>query len=262
MLGGLAILYLYPFFWILASSFKSQGEFFSSGMSLIPNQLRFQNYADAWTKAQFGLYFGNSIFVSLLVVVAVNLVASAAGYALARTNFPGKKLIIAATLITMFIPAGYTIIPTFDLMRFFHLNRTLWAVVICLTAGYTITSLFLYMGFYTTLPRELEEAARIDGAGTLRVFWQVMLPLARPMTATVTLLTFIWSWNEFFLPLVFTFSTPKLRTLAIGMYAFIGENTRDWTAMCAATVITLLPIVLVFMFLQRYFVEGIAGAVK
>ncbi|GAB4191022.1 MAG: carbohydrate ABC transporter permease [Roseiflexaceae bacterium] len=262
VLVGLALLYLYPFFWIIAGSLKSRGEFFASGLSLLPQQPVWQNYADAWTKARFALYFTNSLTVSVSVVVLVNLFTSMAGYALARTEFPGKRLLLGAVLTTLFLPAGYTIIPTFDLVRALHLNNTLWAVVVVLTSAYMIFNTFLYMGYFNTLPRELEEAARIDGAGVLRVFWSVMLPLARPMTATVTLLTFIWSWNEFFLPLVFTLSRPNLRTLAIGMYAFVGENTRDWTAMCAATIITILPIVVVFLLLQRFFVEGIAGAVK
>ena len=102
----------------------------------------------------------------------------------------------------------------------------------------------------------------MDGAGFPRLYWSIMLPLARPMIATVTLLTFINSWNSFFIPLVFTLGRPDLRTLAVGMYAFVGENSRDWTLMCAGAAITLLPIMLVFLLLQRYFVEGVAGAVK
>lgn len=261
-LAALAFFYLYPFFWILASSLKTRGEFFAEPMSLLPSTPIWQNYVDAWNKARFGRYFFNSVLIAVLVVAFVNLFTAMGGYALARTSFPGKRLILGAILVTMFIPAGYTIIPTYDLVRTLRLNNTIWAVVAVQTAGFLIFNTFLYTGYFTTLPQELEDAARIDGANMPLMFWHIMLPLARPMTATVTLLCFIWSWNEFFLPLIFTINAPELRTLAVGMYAFTGENTRDWTAMCAGTIITLVPIVIVFLSLQRYFVNGIAGAVK
>lgn len=254
--------YMYPILWVLSGSFKAKGEFFSSKLNLIPKGIIWQNYIDAWVKAKFSVYFFNTVFIAICVVILVNLFTSMSGYAIARTNFPGKRLLLGAILITMFIPSGYTIIPVFEIVQLLHLNNTLWAVIVVSVAGGMIVNSFLYMGYFNTLPKELEEAARIDGASMPRIYWSVMLPLARPMTATVTLLTFLGSWNEFFLPLVFTLAKPNLRTLAIGMYTFVGENTRDWTAMCAATIITILPIIIVFLLLQRYFIEGVAGAVK
>jgi raffinose/stachyose/melibiose transport system permease protein len=261
-LSALGFFYMYPILWIVAGSFKSRGEFFASKLSLIPNELLWQNYIDAWTKAKFSIYFTNTVFIAVMVVIFVNLFTALSGYAIARTAFPGKRLLLGAILVTMFIPGGYTIIPVFEVIQFLRLNNTLWAVILVSVAGGMIVNTFLYMGYFNTLPKELEDAARIDGANMPRTFWSVMFPLARPMTATVTLLTFLGAWNEFFLPLVFTLAKPNLRTLAIGVYAFVGENTRDWPAMCAATIITILPIILVFLFLQRYFIEGVAGAVK
>jgi len=131
-----------------------------------------------------------------------------------------------------------------------------------LSGGAHVASILLYLGYFRQLPRELEESAVIDGAGFLSVFGRIMLPLANPVTATVTLLTFLGTWNAFFLPLVFTFSRPDLRTLSVGMLAFVGENSTDWSGMAAAATISLLPVVALFVLLQRYFVEGIAGAIK
>ena len=254
--------YMYPILWVLGGSLKSKGEFFSSKLGLFPKTPIWQNYVDAWVKAKFSVYFFNSVFITTMVVLFVVLFTSMSGYAMARTSFPGKRLLLGAILVTLFIPGGYTIIPVFEIIQFLRLNNTLWAVVLVSVAGGMIANTFLYMGYFNTLPKELEEAARIDGASPPRIYWSVMLPLAGPMTATVTLLTFLGSWNEIFLPLVITLAKPNLRTLAIGMYAFVGENTRDWTAMCAATIITILPIIVVFLLLQRYFIEGVSGAVK
>lgn len=262
VLAVIGFFYLYPILWVVSGALKGRGEFFSSKLNLIPKAPVWQNFFDAWTKARFSVYFGNTVFIAVMVVIFVNLFTSMSGYALARTAFPGKRLLLGVILVTFFIPSGYTIIPVFEIIQFLHLNNTLWAIILVSVAGGMIVNTFLYMGFFTTLPKEIEEAARIDGASPPRIYWSVMLPLARPMTATVTLLTFLGSWNEFFLPLVFTLSKPNLRTLAIGVYAFVGENTRDWPAMCAATMITIMPIILVFLFLQRYFIEGVTGAVK
>lgn len=254
--------YLYPFLWMLAGSLKSLNGFFTQGLSLVPDAWLWRNYFDAWTVARFGTYFANTVFVTISVVVLTNLFSSMAGFAIARTNLPGKRLLIGAILVTLFLPRGYTILPVFEVILKLGLNNTLWSVILVNTAGGMIFNTFLYMGYFNTLHREIEEAAIIDGASFPRLYWTIMLPLAGPMIATVTLFTFISNWNDFFTPLVFTLGRPELRTLAVGMYAFAGENSRDWTLMCAGAVITIAPIVLVFLVLQRYFIEGIAGAVK
>ena len=262
ILTVITLFYLYPFWWILGGSLKTRGEFFSRPLALIPEGWVFQNYVDAWNKAQFGGYFFNTVYVCAGVVIFVNLFAGMAGFSFGRTNFPGKKLLQTIIIVTMFLPAGYTIIPIYDLMIKLHLTNTREVLIVLGTAGNVGLYTFFYWGYFSTLPKELEEAAIVDGANFWRMFWNVMFPLARPMTATVTLMTFLNTWNDFFTPLIFTMRKPELRTLAIGMYAFMGEHSRDWTPMLAATVITLIPIILVFLFLQRYFVEAIAGAVK
>jgi ABC-type glycerol-3-phosphate transport system permease component len=262
VLLGIGFFYLFPFLWMLSGSLKSLNAFFTQGLSLIPDQWLWQNYIDAWQGARFGTYFGNTLFVTACVVVMTIMLSSMAALALMRLEMPGARLITGMILVTLFLPRGYTILPIFEIVLRLGLNNTLWSVILVNTAGGLAFNTFLFIGFFRTIHREIEEAAIIDGANFPRLYWQIMLPLAGPMVATVTLFTFIGTWNDFFTPLVFTLGKPELRTLAVGMFAFVGENSRDWPLICAGAAITIVPILIVFIFLQRYFIEGIAGAVK
>jgi ABC-type glycerol-3-phosphate transport system permease component len=181
---------------------------------------------------------------------------------LARYSFIGKKLVVGIFLATIFVPAGYTIIAVMELSRNLGLLNTHLGIILALSGGGHVAAVLLYTGYFSRIPRELEEAAVLDGASFLQVFRSVMLPLAGPVTATVSVLTFLGTWNAFFVPLVFTFSRPDLRTLAVGMLAFRGEHSTDWSGLAAAATLSLIPVVILFVFLQRYFMEGIAGAVK
>jgi raffinose/stachyose/melibiose transport system permease protein len=254
--------YLYPFLWVLASSFKSAGEFFSSGLSLWPARPRWDNYAYAWDTGHFSQYFLNTVVVAVGVTGAVILIASMAGFVLARTSVPGKKIVLAGMVALMFLPGGYTIIPTFDLVQRLGLLDSLWAILIVQTAGALIFNALLFVGYFQTIGKELEEAAVVDGASFPRIYWQIMLPLARPMVATVALFQFMANWNSFWIPLVFTLGNSSLRTLAVGMYAYVGENSTGWTYVCAGAVMSILPIMAVFFVLQRHFIEAVAGAIK
>jgi raffinose/stachyose/melibiose transport system permease protein len=259
---GLGIVYMYPFLWVLASSFKSAGEFFTSGLSLVPHQLRLVNYAYAWQTGHFQTYFLNTVVVAVGVTGAVILISSMAGYVLSRTNVPGKKVILGGMVVLMFLPGGYTIIPTFDLVQRLGLLNTLWAIILVQTAGGLVFNALLFVGYFQTIGKELEEAAKVDGASFPRTYWQIMLPMARPMVATVALFQFMANWNSFWIPLVFTLGNASLRTLAVGMYAFVGANSTGWTYVCAGAVMSILPIMLVFFVLQRHFIEAVAGAIK
>lgn len=256
------VAWVYPFIWMVSASLKNSFEVFSKGLQIIPNSPDWSNYSRAWSQAGFGGYLFNTVFVSVLTVVIVVVRCAMAGYVLARYRFRGRKVILVVLVATLFVPTGYTIIPVVDLSMRLHLLNSLSGMVVALSGGAHVASILLYLGYFRGLPRELEEAAILDGAGFLSIFFRVMLPLAKPVTATVTLLTFLATWNAFFLPLVFTFSRPDLRTVSVGMLAFVSENAVDWSGMAAAATISLLPLVVLFVFLQRYFVEGIAGAVK
>lgn len=257
-----AILWIYPFIWLLSASLKTPGEIFGSALGLIPDQPIWDNYARAWTVAGFDRYFLNTIVITAGTVVLIVVRSALAGYVLGRYSFVGKKLLIIIFLVTFFLPEGYTIIPVVQLTDQMGLLNTHLGVILGLGAGGQIASTLLYAGYFRGLPKELEECARLDGAGHFRIFFQVMLPLAWPITATVVILTFLFAWNNYLLPLVFTLSEPSLRTLAVGMTAFVGEYGTDWPGMAAAAMISLVPVMIVFVALQNKFVDSIAGAVK
>jgi ABC-type glycerol-3-phosphate transport system permease component len=254
--------YAYPFFWMVSGSLKSRAEFFQNGLRLLPQKLVLTNYAEAWQIARFGVYFKNSFLITLTTTGIVVLLTSMAGYALAKSDFPGKRMLIGAVVLSLFLPKGYAIIPIFDLVKRLGLLNTLWAVILVNSATSMVVNTFLFVGYFTTLPRALDEAARIDGASHRMIYTRIAMPLAKPMIATVALFEFIDNWNSFFIPLVFTLGRPDLRTVSVGMYAFVGQHATYWTLMCAAAVMSLLPTLLLFFMLQRLFVEGVVGAMR
>ncbi len=257
----ICFLWIYPFLWMVSAALKTQAEIFG-GLGLIPHSLQWSNFSRAWTQAHIGRYFVNTVVITVASVAIVVVTTALIGYVLGRYSFPGKKAVLAFFVATVFLPEGYTIIPVFTLINTLGLGNSLWGVILGQSGGAHVIDILLFAGFFSQLPHELEEAALMDGAGFFRIFWQIMLPLATPVIATAIILQFMASWNDFLLPLVLTLSRPELRTLAVGVYAFQGEFFTDWSGMAAAATISLLPIIVVFLFLQRYFVQGIAGAVK
>ncbi len=262
VVGLTALVWVYPFLWMLSASLKDQLEVFTAGLDLVPAKAQWGNYARAWSDGGFSTYMVNTIIVSAATVVVVVARCAMAGYVLARYRFMGHRLVMVVLVATLFVPAGYTIIPVVEVTARLGLLNSLTGMILALSGGGQVAAVLLYMGYFRGIPRELEEAAVIDGAGFFTIFFRVMLPLAGPVTATVVVLTLLNTWNAFFLPLVFTFSRPDLRTLSVGMQAFVGENSVDWPGMAAAATLSMVPIVLLFLFLQRYFFDGIAGAIK
>ncbi|MGH2601493.1 MAG: carbohydrate ABC transporter permease [Dehalococcoidia bacterium] len=262
LLAALGVVWIYPFLWLLSASLKGALEIFVSGLNLIPQEWQWSNYARAWDDAGFSGYMLNSVIVTVACVLIVVIRCALTGYVLARYNFIGKRLLLGIFVATIFVPAGYTIIAVVELSNRLGLLNSHLGIILALSGGGHVAAVLLYAGYFSRIPRELEEAAVLDGASFLQVFRTVMLPLAGPVTATVSILTFLTTWNAFFVPLVFTFSRPDLRTLAVGMLAFRGEHSTDWSGLAAAATISLIPVALLFLFLQRYFIEGVAGAVK
>jgi ABC-type glycerol-3-phosphate transport system permease component len=261
-LTALCLVWIYPFLWLVSASLKTPLEIFSKGLNLWPDTPIWENYARAWGQAGFSVYMLNTFIVTVGTVALVVLHTALTGYVLGRYDFVGKKLVIGVLASTLVIPAGLTIIPIVDLVTALGLLNGHWGIILALAGSGHAAAILLYAGYFRGLPKELEEAALMDGASFGRIFFRVMLPLAGPVTATVTVLTFLAAWNAFLVPLVFTFGAPELRTLPVGMLAFVGTNETDWSGMAAAATISLLPVVVFFFFVQRYFVEGIAGAVK
>lgn len=264
ILLGLSISWVFPLLWAATGSLDTKMGMFSRGASLtISDVPQWRNYVTAWQDAAFGKYFFNSVTIAFFTVTLSVLITSMAGYALARYQFPGRKVIMVVVAITMFLPRGYTLIPIYDIMNFLGLLNTIWSIVIMQIAGNVIFCTFLFVGYFMSANKELEEAARIDGAGFNKTFFHVMFPTARPMIATVGLFSFIGSWNDFIIPLVFTLGAPELRTVPVGMASMVGgASGTNWPVLMAASVISLLPIVIVFIVAQRYIVDAFAGAVK
>ena len=257
-----AFLWVYPFLWMVSASFKTQNEFFASGLNLIPQSFSFDNFVRAWNNANFGVYFKNSIIVTFSVVVIVLLSTSLAGYVLGRYMFIGKSMIMKIFMASITIPLVFTVIPIYELLKNIGMSQNLLGLILAESGGGHVIFLMLFSSFYSSIPNEMEEAATIDGAGFVQTYAKVMFPLAKPIMVTVVIMQFIWTWNSFLLPLIITLNNPSLRTLAVGLYALRGENVVDWTGIAAGASIAILPVICIFIALQKYFVDGIAGAVK
>lgn len=262
LLAAFSVIWIYPFLWMLSASLKEPKEIFTAGLNLIPLKWVWENYLRAWDTARFSTYMFNTIFITVGTVVLVVLRTSLVGYVIGRYSFIGKRVLVGLLLVTLFVPNGYTIIPIVKLSNELGLLNSLWGIVFAMGGGAYVAEVLLFSGFFGKIPKEMEEAAVLDGASFVDIFARIMLPLAMPIVATVVIMTFINSWNSFFLPLVFTFSRPDLRTLSVGMYAFVGEHETDWSGMAAAATISLVPVITLFFFMQRYFIQGLAGAVK
>ncbi len=261
-LAIIGIIWVYPFLWMISASFKTQPEFFANRLGLIPESPTTENITRIWVKANFGQYFINTVVVTVFAVAIVLVMTMLAGYAMGRYDFVGKKVIMGIFLASIAIPLVSTIIPTYEVIKSMNLVGSRLGLVLAQAGGAHVIFLLLFTSFFQSAPKELEEASKLDGCNFPQTFIHVMMPLCKPIATTVVIMETIWAWNAFMLPLVLTLNNPASRTLAVGLYAFKGENTVDWTGIAAGGTIAVIPVIILFVFMQRYFVEGIAGAVK
>mgnify|MGYP001117753723 CR=1 FL=1 len=259
-LSLVSFLWMYPFLWSVFTAFKTDGAIWNAGATLLPDEWVWSNIPDAWEKANFSTYFFNTVLYSVSATTIVLITTAMCGYVLARYRFFGRNIIYGVVLATLFVPIATVIIPQFQLVKTLGLLNTRMGVILALSGGGGLYVL-LFTSFFSTIPEEIYDAAKIDGAGFVQQF-RISLPLAKPIIATVVIFQFMQTWNEFNVPLVFTFGSPELRNLAVGMYAFQGEFAMDWPGFAAGTVISIIPVLLVFFFFQGYFVRGLQGAVK
>lgn len=262
VLLAIGLVWVYPFLWMISASFKGQNEFFNNRLGLIPQAPTLDNIKRIWVKANFGSYFVNTVVVTCFAVVLVLIITMLAGYAMGRYKFVGRNLMMGIFVGSIAIPLVSTIIPTYEVVKGMHLMGTKTGLVLAQAGGAHVIFLMLFTSFFASIPMELEEAAKIDGCSFFRIFFNIMMPLCKPIATTVVIMETIWTWNAFMLPLVLTLNNPASRTLAVGLYAFKGENTVDWTGIAAGGTIAVIPVIILFIILQRHFVEGIAGAVK
>lgn len=257
----LSITTLFPLIWMVYSSFKTNQEFALSVISL-PKGLHIENYVHAWKTANIGIYFFNSVFVSLASIVCTVLIGASASFVLAKFAFRGKKAISSILVIGMLIPLQSVLVPLFSLMRDFHLLDTPWSLILVYTAFSLPLTVFLMESFIAAFPDEIMEAAIIDGTSMWRMFFSVILPMTRPVVATVAILNFLNNWKEFSFALVFINSEVK-KTLPLGLYNFLGAFTTDYAGLMAALTIATVPILVIYLALQEQVINGMtAGAVK
>ncbi|MGG1515449.1 carbohydrate ABC transporter permease [Paenibacillus oryzisoli] len=258
-----ALLTLFPVLMTLAGSLKSNAELMSGG-SILPQVWQFSNYAEAWRQTKFAQYTWNSVFLSVAVTVGTLLVASMAAYVVDRREFPGKALYVGIQASTMFISVGAVVLrPQFDLMVKLHLNTTLWGVILILISAHAST-FFILLGFFKAIPRDLDEAAMIDGSSFSRNFFKIILPLLTPGLGVSGLFAFRHAWNEYILPLVFTMTNPKLQTLTVGLanLRYGSSAAMQTNLMMAGACLSILPMLLVYILANKSFMQVTAGSVK
>lgn len=246
---------IFPLLWMVASSLKTQETIFKD-MSLLPANPHFENYVRAWVEGGFGRYFLNSIFYTVVVVVGIVVVSSMAAYAFSRLKFPGKNLFFFMFMAAMMIPIPGSFVPLYVLLNKLHLRNTPIGYILCMVNVGLSTSIFLLKTFFDKMPKELEDAARIDGCTKLGIWWHVALPLAKPVLAVVVVLNALNVWNEYILALI-VFDSKPLMPLQVALTQFGGEFVTQYPLLMAGLTITALPIILVYLLMQKYIVKGV-----
>lgn len=251
-----SIMVLVPFFWLIRSSLMEMSQTFQLPTIWLPNPLKFENYMDALTILPFHIYLINTLTIIIFGVSGVILTSSFCAYSLSRIKWFGRDILFAVILSSMMLPYAVTLIPTFIGWKSIGLTNTLFPLIIPCWFGGGAFNIFLLRQFCLTIPKELDEAAYVDGIGHLRIFFQIIIPLSKPALVVVALFSFLFTWNDFLGPLVFL-TNEKKYTLALGLQLFQGSYYGQWNLLMAATTVVILPAIIVFLAGQKYFVEGI-----
>lgn len=254
-----AVVMLFPFLWLVRSAFMGDNQIFISPPQWWPNPVAWSNFAEALTAQPFARYFLNTMIIEVLVVTGTVLTCSVAAFSFARLRWRGRNLVFGLLLTGVMLPYAVTLIPTFVMWGTLGMLDTYAPLTVpawFAGAGGGVFNIFLMRQFFLTIPFELDEAAYIDGAGPWRVFWSIVLPNSKPVIVVVVIFTFIGVWNDFLGPLLYL-SDESHFTLALGLATFQSTYTAQWGYLMAASLVVILPIVILFFFLQRYFVEGV-----
>jgi len=249
----LALLFMFPVIWVVLSSFKDKTDLYQWPPSVLPSHFTLENFATAFNKGNFGIYFMNSIFVTVTSTVLLLLFNSMAGFALAKYKFKGDNLILVGFISTLMIPLEVIMIPIFKVISTLGLFNSLWGLIIPPAA--TPTGVFLIRQYLLSIPDELLEAARMDGAGEWKIYWKIIVPMAKPVLSVLAIFSFMWRWDDFLWPLI-VITDPKKYTIQLALSNFIGEYNVDWGSLLAMSVVTMVPVLAVFLVFQRYFVQG------
>jgi len=257
-----AVIMVFPFLWMVSNALKPDVFVIEYPPQLIPENPSMQNFVEAWTSNYFQLYFRNSAFVAIVSTVGTVLFSAMTAYAFARFNFKGKEIIFTVMMLVLMVPDIISIIPRFYIATTLGLRNSLWGLIIFYIAGSVPLNTFLLRGFFEAQPQELEDAMTIDGAGPFGIFFRMAMPLAAPALATVTIFSFLGNWDEYVWALT-AIDDPLKRTLPVAIYSFQGQHGTEWGLVFAAMIIALIPVIFVFLVMQKHFTGGLtAGAFK
>lgn len=253
----IALIMVVPFLWMLSASIKSDREVFQMNPFVwIPENPKWSNYTDIWTKIPFGKFVMNTVYLTLVVTFLQLLTSSFAAYSFAKLNFRHKNTLFLAYIATIAMPWQVYMVPQFIMMRKMGLNDKLLAII-CLQA-FSAFGVFMMKQFYEGIPDDLCEAARIDGMNEYRIYSSIMLPLSKPALSTLVIFTFVTTWNDYLGPLIYL-KTQEKKTIQLGLKMFISQYSSDYGLIMAGSVLSLIPVLIVFLILQKYFVEGVAS---
>ncbi len=255
VLLAFAALFIVPFLWIVSTSLKQDSQIFAIPPVWIPDVLKWDNYLKVFEMMPFLTYLKNSVFITMLTIIGTVLSSSLVAYAFGCLRWPGRDALFIFVLATMMLPMQVTMVPLFVLFKNLGWLNSFKPLTVPAFFGGGAFNIFLLRQFFLTIPKDLLDAARIDGCSELRIYWKIVLPLARPALATVAILTFMFTWNDFLGPLIYL--SDKLKgTLALGLAMFVGQHQTEWSILMAASVLMMIPMMLIFFFFQKYFIKG------
>lgn len=257
---------MFPVVYTILGSFKGNMELLTANGKLFPEKFVFDNYKQAWEMGNFAKYTWNSIFMSGMIVIGTIFTSTIAGYCFERGNFPGKNFLFALVVSSMFVNLGsLTLYPQFAIAKFLKINKSLWGVIIIRVFGLNVTNLFITRSYIRSISKEIDESAKVDGCSFFAIYTKIIFPLLKPLVATLAILEFRHSWNDYLMPMVFTLSNPDRMPLIVGIMNLkgSGEAASSWNLMLAGSAIAMIPMIVVYLFFNRYFIDGLtAGAVK
>lgn len=256
LLITVTITMLFPFLWMLSSSIKFDRNIFLFPIQWIPDQPVWSNYIDIWTRIPLATFIYNTAKITLIVTFLQLTTSSFAAYAFSKLEFKGRNLLFIAYIATIAVPWQAYMVPQFIMMRSFGLNNTHLAII--LLQAFSAFGVFMMRQFYQGIPDSLIEAARIDGMNDYQIYYRIMLPLSKPAISTLTIFTFVNTWNDFLGPLLYL-TRDELKTIQIGLRMFITQYSAEYALIMAASVVVLIPVLIVFLSLQRHFVQGVAA---
>jgi len=255
-LAALGILFLIPFYWMVSTSFKSAGQAYLFPPALIPDPISFEGYQAIWgTSVPFNRFIVNTIFITVMTVIGSVASSTIVAYAFARLKWWGRDVWFVILLATMMLPYQVIMIPVYIIFRKIGWLDTYLPLIVPAYLGNAFY-IFLIRQFFLSIPKDLEDAARVDGANSFRILWQIFLPNSAPVLLTVMLFSFVGSWNDFFGPLLYLRKLEQM-TVSVGLSMFAGYRSPNWPAITAASTLSILPILIMFILFQRYFVKGI-----